>query len=104
LERLLFKDPSLSFRLLIQQPLNNKAILSHYKQSLQRVLFCQFLANFIPEILTDITFTSGLFLNLDAYFDIPLTELIEKVDLQEDMKEALTKRTGETGFYVYNCH
>jgi hypothetical protein len=42
--------------------------------------------------------------NLDAYFDILLIELIEKIDLQENIKEALTKRTGGTGFYVYNCH
>jgi EAL and modified HD-GYP domain-containing signal transduction protein len=68
------------------------------KQSLQRALFCQFLANFLPEIRTDIAFTAGLFSNLDAYFDIPLEELIEKIDLQEDIKEALTKKTGKLGF------
>lgn len=133
LERLLSKDPSLSFRLLklvnsaaFKQQSNvdslQRAIavtgldqiktwvlmlsLGKFedkppelcKQSLQRALFCQFLANFIPKIRTDIAFTAGLFSNLDAYFDIPLTDLIEKIDLQEDIKEALTKKTGELGF------
>jgi EAL and modified HD-GYP domain-containing signal transduction protein len=133
LERLLSKDPSLSFRLLrlvnsaaFKQQSNVDSLQRAvavtgldqiktwvlmlslgrledkppelYKQSLQRALFCQFLANSIPKIRTDIAFTAGLFSNLDAYFDIPLVDLIEKIDLQEDIKEALTKKTGKLGF------
>lgn len=133
LERILSKDPSLSFRLLklvnsaaFKQQSNVDSLQRAvavtgldqiktwvfmlslgrfedkppelYKQSLQRGLFCQFLANSIPEIRTDIAFTAGLFSNLDAYFDTPLMELIGKINLQEDIKEALTKKTGKLGF------
>lgn len=68
------------------------------KQSLQRAFFCQSLADSVPGIAGDIAFTAGLFSNLDAYFDIPLEQLLEKIHLQSDIKTALINRTGKLGF------
>jgi EAL and modified HD-GYP domain-containing signal transduction protein len=68
------------------------------KQSLQRAFFCQSLAQSIPGIPSDIAFTAGLFSNLDAYFDIPLAQLLEKVHLQADINTALVKKSGKLGF------
>lgn len=68
------------------------------KQSLQRAFFCQFLAQSISDIADDIAFTAGLFSNLDAYFDTPLEQLLEKIHLQADIKTALIKRSGKLGF------
>lgn len=68
------------------------------KQSLQRAFFCQSLAKSIPGIPSDIAFTAGLFSNLDAYFDIPLAQLLEKIHLQADIHTALIKKSGKLGF------
>jgi EAL and modified HD-GYP domain-containing signal transduction protein len=68
------------------------------KQSLQRAFFCQYLAQSISGIADDIAFTAGLFSNLDAYFDTPLEQLLDKIHLQPDIKTALVKRTGKLGF------
>jgi c-di-GMP phosphodiesterase len=68
------------------------------KQSLQRAYFCQALSQSIPGIASDIAFTAGLFSNLDAYFDIPLLHLLDKIHLQKDIKTALIKKSGKLGF------
>jgi EAL and modified HD-GYP domain-containing signal transduction protein len=68
------------------------------KQSLQRALFCQFLAKSIPGIASDIAFTAGLFSNIDAYFDMPLEQLLNKVHLHRDINTALVKKSGKLGF------
>ena len=68
------------------------------KQSLQRAFFCQYLAQSISGIADDIAFTAGLFSNLDAYFDTPLEQLLDKIHLQSDIKTALVNRTGKLGF------
>lgn len=68
------------------------------KQSLQRAFFCQTLAKSIPGIASDIAFTAGLFSNLDAYFDMPLEQLLNKVLLHEDINTALIKKSGKLGF------
>lgn len=68
------------------------------KQSLQRAFFCQSLAQSIPGIPSDIAFTAGLFSNLDAYFDIPLAQLLDKIHLQADISTALVKKSGKLGF------
>jgi EAL and modified HD-GYP domain-containing signal transduction protein len=68
------------------------------KQSLQRALFCQSLAKSIPGIASDIAFTAGLFSNIDAYFDMPLEQLLNKVHLHRDINAALVKKSGKLGF------
>jgi EAL and modified HD-GYP domain-containing signal transduction protein len=68
------------------------------RQSLQRAFFCQYLAECIPGITNDIAFTAGLLSNLDAYFDTPLEQLLDKIHLQSDIKIALTNHSGKLGF------
>lgn len=68
------------------------------KQSLQRAFFCQTLAKSIPGIANDIAFTAGLLSNIDAYFDMPLEQLLNKINLNEDINTALIKKTGKLGF------
>jgi EAL and modified HD-GYP domain-containing signal transduction protein len=68
------------------------------KQSLQRAYFCQYLAESIADIANDIAFTAGLFSNIDAYFDLPLEDLLDKIHLQPNIKTALIKKSGKLGF------
>jgi EAL and modified HD-GYP domain-containing signal transduction protein len=68
------------------------------KQSLQRGFFCKSLANLIPEIESDIAFTAGLLSNIDAYFDMPLEQLLAKIHLDDEITTALLKKSGKLGF------
>lgn len=70
------------------------------KQSLQRAFFCQSLANSFPEVAHDIAFTTGLLSNIDAYFDMPLEQLLSKVNLHKDVDTALIKKSGKLGFIL----
>jgi EAL and modified HD-GYP domain-containing signal transduction protein len=68
------------------------------KQSLQRGFFCQSLAKLIPEVTSDIAFTAGLLSNIDAYFDMPLEQLLAKIHLDAEITAALLKKSGKLGF------
>lgn len=68
------------------------------KQSLQRGFFCKSLSKSIPEIAGDIAFTAGLLSNIDAYFDMPLEQLLAKIHIDPDITTALLKKTGKLGF------
>jgi EAL and modified HD-GYP domain-containing signal transduction protein len=70
------------------------------KQSLQRAFFCQSLASSFPEVAHDIAFTTGLLSNIDAYFDMPLEQLLSKVNLHKDIDTALIKKSGKLGFIL----
>jgi EAL and modified HD-GYP domain-containing signal transduction protein len=70
------------------------------KQSLQRAFFSQSLAHSFPEVANDIAFTTGLLSNIDAYFDIPLEQLLSKVRLHKDIDRALIKKSGKLGFIL----
>lgn len=70
------------------------------KQSLQRAFFCQALANSIPGVVNDIAFTTGLFSNINAYFDMPLEQLLNKVHLHKDITTALINKSGKLGFIL----
>ena len=69
-------------------------------QSLQRAFFSQSLADSFPDIANDIAFTTGLLSNIDAYFDIPLEQLLMKVHLHGDINRALIKKSGKLGFIL----
>ncbi len=68
------------------------------KQSLQRAYFFQSLALSIPGMASDTAFTAGLLSNLDAYFDLPLAQLLSKIHLHTDINTALINRSGKLGF------
>ncbi len=68
------------------------------KQSLQRGFFCKSLSKLIPEVTSDIAFTAGLLSNIDAYFDMPLEQLLAKIQLDDEVTTALLKKSGKLGF------
>lgn len=68
------------------------------KQSLQRAYFLQHLARAFPEIDKSTAFTTGLLSNLDAFFDTPLSQILDKVNLHNDINIALINKRGKLGF------
>lgn len=68
------------------------------KQSLQRAYFLQHLAQAFPELDKNTAFTTGLLSNLDAFFDTPLSQILDKVNLHSDINTALINKRGKLGF------
>jgi EAL and modified HD-GYP domain-containing signal transduction protein len=68
------------------------------KQSLQRAYFLQHLAQAYPETDKNTAFTAGLLSNLDAFFDSPLSKILDKVNLHNDINTALINKRGKLGF------
>lgn len=67
-------------------------------QSLQRAHFCAHLSDCVSKIDRDVAFTAGLLSNIDAFFDAPMSELLNKIHLTDDIKDALLERKGRLGF------
>lgn len=67
-------------------------------QSLQRAHFCAHLSDCVSKIERDVAFTAGLLSNIDAFFDAPLKDLLDKIHLHPDIKSALSERKGRLGF------
>lgn len=70
------------------------------KQSLQRAYFCQNLSAVFPSTDKSIAFIAGLLSNLDAFFDMPLSHILEKINLHKDINLALVNKTGKLGFII----
>lgn len=68
------------------------------KQSLQRAYFCQHLAQAFPKTDKNTAFTAGLLSNLDAFFDTPLPQILEKINLHDEINTALVNKRGKLGF------
>lgn len=65
------------------------------RQAVQRARFCEQLA--LPRTGLDkgTLFLMGLFSLLDAVFRMPMSEVLERVNLSDDVKQALLDRTGK---------
>ena len=70
------------------------------RQSLQRAYFCQNLSAVFPSTDKSIAFITGLLSNLDAFFDMPLSQILEKINLHKDINLALINKTGKLGFII----
>ena len=70
------------------------------KQSLQRAYFCQNLSTVFPSTDKSCAFITGLLSNLDAFFDMPLSKILEKINLNKDINLALINKTGKLGFII----
>lgn len=62
-----------------------------------RAKMCELIGSADPEIPADQYFTVGLFSILDALMDILLTDILNDLPLDEEIKSALTNHTGPLG-------
>ena len=67
---------------------------------LVRARFCELLAELTGDINTERSFTVGLLSTLDAYFDAPLAEILQELNLRDDLVAALLTGRGPTGFLL----
>lgn len=65
--------------------------------SLVRARMCQRLAEHLRRADSERYFTTGLFSTLSAMLDRPLPELLDKLPLNEDIKQALLNGSGDMG-------
>ena len=69
--------------------------------AIMRAKMCEYLGKVITKRSTaDDYFTLGLFSLLDAFFDIPLQILVDKLPLANNMKKALLEYEGEMGIIL----
>jgi len=64
------------------------------KFALIRGRMCELLASKLPNDQREMAFTVGLFSLLDALLNTPLPELIGRISLADEIRDALVKRTG----------
>ncbi len=69
-------------------------------QALTRGRFCERLAARIGLLDTDAAFTVGLFSCLDAFFEVPLAELLDELPLHRSLPRAILHREGMLGLLL----
>jgi EAL and modified HD-GYP domain-containing signal transduction protein len=70
--------------------------------SLQRAKMCELLASRSGERDTSPYFLIGLFSTLDAFLDMQMEEVLDKLNLSEQITEALTTQEGKAGMFLEN--
>ena len=85
--------------LLALSKLDNKPDALQYV-AIVRALTCEKLAQKIDPSLQTEYYTSGLLSCLDAFFDVPIEELVQQIPVKETMREALINRTGDQGLII----
>ncbi|WP_026337727.1 EAL and HDOD domain-containing protein [Teredinibacter turnerae] len=71
--------------------------------SMSRAKFCEQLAKQINgRAMADAGFTVGLLYNLDAFLDMPMAELMERLRLAENLSEAIIHQRGTLGEILQN--
>ncbi len=74
-----------------------------HEQTVIRSKMCEFLGSRISSKRADEFFTLGMLSLLDAFFDMPLEELLKSISLSEEMNAALLEHQGELGFVLKTC-
>ncbi|MCP5161741.1 MAG: HDOD domain-containing protein [Hahellaceae bacterium] len=69
--------------------------------SLVRARQCELLAEHLEPEQKDTYFTIGMLSCLDAYFDLPLQEILQKINLQGTIRDALTHYKGRPGLALH---
>ncbi len=69
--------------------------------SLVRARQCELLAEKLEPDQLDTYFTIGMLSCLDAYFDMPLKDIIDKINLQGPVRDALTHYKGRPGLALH---
>ena len=76
--------------------LEDKPAALHHS-SIERAIFCQALGETLGNFDSFEYYTVGLFSMLDAYLDIPISQVIEKLHLADDLKDAILNETSNLG-------
>jgi EAL and modified HD-GYP domain-containing signal transduction protein len=71
--------------------------------ALTRARMCELLSKSIEADASDTFFTIGLFSCLEAFFDMPLAELLQRLPLDERVTEALTRMKGKAGLALHTA-
>ncbi|MBK8972222.1 MAG: HDOD domain-containing protein [Hahellaceae bacterium] len=75
------------------------AILVNF--ALTRARMCELLAQSLEPEAADAYFTIGLFSCLEAFFDLPVAEILQKLPLEERITDALTRMKGKPGLALH---
>ena len=65
-----------------------------------RAKMCELTGNLLQPSQADLFFTVGMLSMMDAFFDTPLEELLQTMDLTYEIKEALLNHTGQLGLVL----
>lgn len=81
--------------------------LDHKPDALQyvaivRAMTCEKLAEKIESGMQTEYYTSGLLSCLDAFFDVPIGELVQQIPVKNSMRDALVDHAGDQGLIVYS--
>ncbi len=76
--------------------LEDKPAALHHS-SIERAVFCQSLGETLGEYDGFEYYTVGLFSMLDAYLDIPIKAVIEKLHLSDELKDAILNQSSKLG-------
>lgn len=68
--------------------------------ALERAKFCELLGLRIGQIDGSVFYSLGLLSTMDAYFDQPLEEIISRMSLRPDVRDALSERVGPLGLVL----
>ena len=71
--------------------------------ALTRARMCELLSQAIEPEAADTFFTIGLFSCLEAFFDTPIAELLQRLPLDEKVTEALTRMKGRAGLALHTA-
>ena len=74
-----------------------------HEQTVIRSKMCEYFGAKIDAKRADEYFTVGMLSMLDAFFDLPLEELLGNIPLSEEMNAALLQRDGSLGFILKTC-
>ncbi|MBU6952575.1 EAL and HDOD domain-containing protein [Hahella sp. HN01] len=69
--------------------------------ALIRARMCELIAQSIEPQAADLYFTVGLFSCLEAFFDMPIEEILNKLPLSERVSDALVKMKGKPGLALH---
>lgn len=69
--------------------------------ALTRARMCELFAEALEPDSVDTYFTIGLFSCLEAFFDIPIAQLLEKLPLDQRVSDALTRMRGKPGLALH---
>jgi EAL and modified HD-GYP domain-containing signal transduction protein len=68
--------------------------------AMTRAIFCQHLGTHINKNVSEMMFTVGLLSILDAFLDMPLTEILDSISVSEEIKQSIMTHSGKEGILL----